>query len=529
MSETTRLPFDPIPVSGAGGATTADPKPAFSRSVVDTGGLLPPVRKPVSALPSGIAPEAAPPEPNPMPGTPPPNPAAVGGFLRDLLKPTRGKAAVAAGLVSLFAGAYGLNLVMPIQTPPSKPRAAEPETAKGPQPSIDLERTSTKANEERSPLIQTGGAEPGKLPPLPPAEAVPPPSPAGFGAGRTDSLPQPTDPRAASNGGQPGGSGALPALPPLSSDNRTSSAIPPPGGMGGVGTEPPSKPALPPLPSDNGFRPAGGTLPPLNEQKDNTVPPPGGGNTALPPLPKPGELPPIGNKSETTLPVLPPADKPGAGVPGPTTFGPVGGTLPKPEEVLPKPKPTTIEQPGAGKLPDLPAPGSTLTGTLPPPAPSLPATPVGLNKKDDPPALPPPGETFAPAVRAATPAPPSAPPPAVVPESPPKTDFDVDIVRVRSGDSYSTISDKFYGSTRYAAALRAFNRGADLGQLREVQVPPLHVIRTQAGGRDREVEAPAEPRGVVPAGGIRGPVLDAPVQSNTAPDAVDWGAPGKRR
>ena len=563
MSETTRLPFDPIPVSGAGGTTTADPKPAFSRSVVDTGGLLPPVRKPVSALPSAIVPEAPPPEPNPMPGTPPPNPAAVGGFLRDLLKPTRGKGAVAAGLVSLFAGAYGLNLVMPIQTPSSKPRAAEPETAKGPAPSIDIERTSPRATEERSPVIQTGGTEPGKLPPLPPAEAVPPPSsggfgggrseplpppggfgggrsdplppPGGFGTGRTETLPQPTDPRnGAGSGGwgsagaktEPtGGSGALPTLPPLPQENKTRAALPPPGGFGGVSADPPTKPALP-QPTDNGFRPVGGTLPPPNEQKDNTVPPPGGGGgVTLPPLPKPGELPAIEKKPEATLPALPPADKTGAVAPPPATFGAAGTPLPKPDEGMPKPKPTTIEQPGAAKLPDLPAPGPTPVGTLPPPAPSLPAVPVGLNKKDDPPALPPPGETFAPAVRGATP----APSPAAVAEQPPKTDFDVDIVRVRSGDTYATISDKFYGSTRYAAALRAFNRGADLGQLREVQVPPLHVIRTQAGGRERDIETPSEPRGVVPAGGIRGPVLDAPVQSNTAPDAVDWGAPGKRR
>ncbi len=511
MSETTKLPFDPIPVSGI---ATADPKPAFSRSVTDAGGLLPPVRKPVSALPSGIAPEA-PPEPNPMPGTPPPNPAAVGGFLRDLFKPTRGKGAVAAGLVSLFAGAYGLNLVMPIQTPPSKPRVPESETAKGPQPKIDVERTSPQMAEERNSLLP----EPGKLPPLP--------APGEFGSGRSEGLPPPNDPRNRASGDerwgsagssrteQPGG-GALPALPAL-----------PAGGFGGGGSEPPAKPALPalPPPGDSGFRPAGGTLPPLNEPKDNTVPPPGGGMGGLPPLPKPGEPPSIDNR-KSELPPLPEPGKLGAGggLPPPATaFAPAADgklppPLPNPDDKLPKP--LIDAKPDAGKLPDLPVPGSTPAGTLPP----ISAAPVGM-KKDEPP-LPPPGGmgSFAPTVRSST------PPPDAVPEQPPKTDFDVDIVRVRGSDTYATISDKFYGSTRYAAALRAFNRGADLGQLREVQVPPLHVIRTQAGGREREAEAPAEPRGVVPAGGIRGPVLDAPVQPpDTAPEAVDWGAPGKRR
>jgi nucleoid-associated protein YgaU len=61
----------------------------------------------------------------------------------------------------------------------------------------------------------------------------------------------------------------------------------------------------------------------------------------------------------------------------------------------------------------------------------------------------------------------------------PRTDFDVDLHEVRAGDTYSTISQKYLGDTRYARAIQAFNGDRPVGQLGKVQVPPIHVLRKQ--------------------------------------------------
>ena len=106
----------------------------------------------------------------------------------------------------------------------------------------------------------------------------------------------------------------------------------------------------------------------------------------------------------------------------------------------------------------------------------------------------------------------------------------MDVFRVRSGDTYASISEKSYGTKQYATALRAFNKGADIGQQREVLVPPMHVIRKQSNVRDPDPVpvSSGDNRTVIPASGIRGPVLDAPVQSDTT-ESLDWSAPGRRK
>lgn len=537
MSETTRLPFDPIPVGGTATLPPDPPRPTFSRSVppdpLPTGGLLPPTRRPLPAPPSGpppagIAPEPvdlAPPapasDPNPIPGTPPPNPAAVGGFLKDLFRPTRGKTVV-AGLLSLVAGGYGLNVVMPLPQPaaekqtagqgddpkPTGPTAAE-LLAKGPPPTIIPERTSPRVSAER-----TDGGGPGTSggviqargdSPVPGPAALPPlPKPAG--------IPEPTP---------------LPALP--ATDTPTAFPLPKPAGI----------PEATPLPKPAGLSDAPPSPPSMPLSKTNPPASPVKGEPSFVDLDAP----------KPTLKPLPPADDP-------KTFRTVstpetglrdastgGGASTKTAAVVPLVKADTVPTPGG-----VPAPSGLPTPAGLPPLPNLTfdekkedvkvaplpgGTPVVAKPAaflDEKPALPAakPAGIPAPPVPATPPGFGPAPTPVPVPavDAAPKTDYDVDVVRVRAGDTYAAVSDRVYGTKQYAAALRAFNQGADLTQVREVMAPPMHVIRKQPAARDAD---PADDRrGVVPAAGVRGPVLDAPVQPDGA-ESVDWGAPGKRR
>ncbi len=104
-----------------------------------------------------------------------------------------------------------------------------------------------------------------------------------------------------------------------------------------------------------------------------------------------------------------------------------------------------------------------------------------------------------------------------------KTDYDVDIHKLRAGDTYVAISEKFYGSGNFANALRGYNDNADLTNLRDVQVPPMHIIK-KFGGAGTVVNAPK----VIPAG-----VFQDPTPGLVAPPkiegAVEWGSPGARK
>ena len=69
-----------------------------------------------------------------------------------------------------------------------------------------------------------------------------------------------------------------------------------------------------------------------------------------------------------------------------------------------------------------------------------------------------------------------------------KTDFDVDLHEPKAADTYESISKLYYGDTRYAGALRAFNRNQALGGGRSVEVPPAAELRKRyGGGADRPV------------------------------------------
>jgi hypothetical protein len=88
-----------------------------------------------------------------------------------------------------------------------------------------------------------------------------------------------------------------------------------------------------------------------------------------------------------------------------------------------------------------------------------------------------------------------------VPETLPKTTFDVDLHSPTAGDTDESISKEFYNDARFAPALKAFNRNQPLQGGRAVEVPPLHVLKrkfpTQAGG-------------IVPAGSTGAPVSSRP-------------------
>ena len=104
-----------------------------------------------------------------------------------------------------------------------------------------------------------------------------------------------------------------------------------------------------------------------------------------------------------------------------------------------------------------------------------------------------------------------------------KTDYDVDIHKLKAGDTYAAISEKFYGAANFANALRGYNDNADLTCLRDVQVPPMHIIK-KFGDVGTAVDTPR----VLPAG-----VFQDPTPGLVAPPKiegeVEWGSPGTRK
>src|SRR5262249_51945296 len=104
--------------------------------------------------------------------------------------------------------------------------------------------------------------------------------------------------------------------------------------------------------------------------------------------------------------------------------------------------------------------------------------------------------------------------PAGPPERAPSTSFDVDLYEPRAGDTYESISREFYNDTRYAAALREFNKGQPLQGGKQVEVPPIHVLRKRfpqlVGTNPAAMPGPA-------------PAARPTSISGTAPD---WGTPG---
>jgi len=85
--------------------------------------------------------------------------------------------------------------------------------------------------------------------------------------------------------------------------------------------------------------------------------------------------------------------------------------------------------------------------------------------------------------------------------SPPRTDFDVDLHDPKPKETYDAISKIHYGDTKFGPALRAFNNGAELGQVVTIQVPPIYVLRKKY---PQLVSRSASPATTPPVGNERG-------------------------
>ncbi len=440
MSDTNKMTYDPIPVGGPFGVAP-EAKPAFSRTSaepISTGGLLPPTRKPVAVstsektLPPGIAPES----PQMTTCTPPSNGGML-GLMWDVIKPTRAKGAVVAGLISLGAGAYGLNLVVPQAAMPPAKVMSDPgkEIVTARTPSMILERGSTPVVEqsrEETMFLPVGATE------NPKDQSIPLPS-------KLPELPLPVSEKAFSIVPLPSASTELPQ---------------------------PKQDIIMQLPKadDN----------PLKEA--STLPLP---SSDL-------QLPPVGEALK--MPSFPmPADS----LPAPKPIETIP-LLPKPVETLP------VVQPEITKA-------DAFMKPTPPKSESM------ERKLDE--------------VKFSTPAITTIPtgiPAAVKAESvsTPKTDYDEDIVRVRGGDTYSSLAKAHYEDDKYAAALKEYNRGLDIGLTREIQVPPLYVLKKLSKSTFDQFDSATRPVSAT-SPVISGPVLDAPT---VKPDSdLDWNKPGTQK
>ncbi len=535
MSDTSKFPFDAVPLNGGGTAVADPPRPSFSRSVPDisSAGLLPPTRKPVAVtLPDPTPLTAAPAtEPNPMASTPPPKAGSARGFLWDLVRPTRTKWAVLAGGVSLLAGAYGLNLFVP--TPGETPKSQLPETAKltGPSPQVVAERQRPPSVDEQ----RSVAAHPSKELSPAPLGPLPAPAPSPFLHVRHEE-PAPLKP-----------DDKIPPVVPLPPLGDKTTPVPLPVPVFADKTEP-LKPV--PLPPFNLEPPAAAPLP---VPKLDPVKPVDPTDTLPKPFalePKPAEVPPslpkpVFVEAHDPMKKADPLPIPGAIKPDPVPLPdvkltPVGDPKPLPSLPLPA-MGSTVEAPRPVEPPPLPRPGGLTIDPKPldgSPAPKPAAVPLIARPVDVAPVGGPPipvpvfKEDPSPAVPAlGMKEPPAA---AAVGTVPPKKGFEVDVVKVRATDTYTSISEAFYQSRKYAAALRAFNGDADISRLQEVEVPPLFELQKQTGVPTREAEpTTGGGRAIIPARNttpaepaVRGPVLDP---TGDAGESADWGPAGKKR
>jgi len=230
--------------------------------------------------------------------------------------------------------------------------------------------------------------------------------------------------------------------------------VPPPSGLD----------TLPPIPMAGASATSAGPLSPISPSApaatrpaisapESLVPaivPASGIDDKLPAIPSAGgSSPPAVPSAGPLLPALPgtPSITP-SGNPEPKPPAPVVGMPPKPPESL---------VPSVEASPKLPAPPAELSPKLPGISGSEGMRPGGDKLEFVKPAEG--GGATAAATR------------------PPTTSYDVDIYHPKANDSWEAISRDYFNDTRYAAALRAYNQNRALTPGREVDVPPLHVLK----------------------------------------------------
>ena len=158
--------------------------------------------------------------------------------------------------------------------------------------------------------------------------------------------------------------------------------------------------------------------------------------------------------------------------------------IPAPGGVLPAAPPSLPALPGTPAIPPAPM-DLNPSGPKPPPpiagmlrrAPSIAVAPPSVG----PPAIPPgPMDLSAPPAGAKLefikPADNNSVTPIGGTARTPTTSFDVDIYHPKANDTWEAISREFYSDTKYAEALRAYNRNKSLVG-GTVDVPPIHVLR----------------------------------------------------
>ena len=434
----------PEPESKAGPPASPPPEPvASAQEPAPAGsGAVPP-------LPSYIPGPAEPLAPIPAPVLPGVAVGAIPGTGSGTLPPIPAPALPGTGTIELAAApsvapVTGGRLPPVVVAEPSAPAILPASITAAAAPASSPPQTETLPR-VLPPVLPAAGSEPVTPTPSPttpavsaPAAALPVPQlPAGGG------VPAPTIPDLTKT--DLSKSGATPGLPPAAAQNLPSPA---------------TSPAAPEKPKTE----VGLT--------GSATPAPASGLAApnLTPLPTDATIQPIPKKDPNALVVTPegvtPAQQPATPSPTPPAPAPTAvqtpadsGTTAGAGAVLPAPLPTT-PRPAVGAFTELPpAPATTPSAAParePSPAPAPAAETVSLTK--------PPGTAD---VR---PVPQTS-------SEPPQTDFDVDVYTPKPGDTYESISQRHYGDARYAGALRAFNRGLDLGRGAPVQVPPMYVLR----------------------------------------------------
>ncbi len=505
MNDSLEIPVDRVPLN--------PPKPTS-----------PQPSKPAKAPePESARAEASPAEPGTDKAKPPPAPRWVGEAVRDLFTWSPRKTAVVAAVGSLALGAMTINALMKRSDPP--PDVARLQLVAPPSPTEALPSLTETSDSQQIKQTST------YTPPTRPQEPAPT---------RLGGLPQPSiepvpTPAAPGLVTVPAVTPASPTAPAIAETPSTLSSpvvvpsLPTPGGLPTPSVEPPSISITPTPPAAGGSGTGGSEL---------ALPPPSGGLIIpaaavdpTPSQPQPTPAAPGGAAGPTVPPVIPAAPS-----------GPGGGPLPKPSlpstppaPVIPAPAtgtpsaPPKVELPNVDPLPTTPGP-STPTGparvepSLPPPVTQLEVKPItqpevkpfGQGEVKPITVVPTPIGEPAPGVPATLnlnkqPGESGVRPVGGADAAPPRTGFDVDLHEVQAGESFQTISKLHYGDVKYAEALRAYNRGADLGRVRELEVPPMYVLRQKYGQYLGAVRSGPEPARIG-GGGIEWAGSGAPAQ-----------------
>lgn len=429
-NDPNKLNFDPIPVS-------APSRPELPK---------------VPDLPMQKAIAAAKAQPVETPAAPPTVPAAT-SWLPDsvwsVFEPSRTKGVIAAGIISLVGGAATMKYVWPAK-PPTTVAQAEPEPT-APLPPLNSapvpESTKPKVDTVAlTPIVPATGSTmlpvPNvTLPPLvvsPPAIATVPPVPApSVSSGTNIPLPSLVIPTAGSDPAVP----SVPVPVPVAKPEEKSSTLKLPELVPSGGTTPAVPGALAlPLPSTAA-----------------ALPMPAGAPAPLP-------VPEIKLDLPSTVPAVSQTGISKVEVPKEFKFEPLKDAKVEPPPLTPLPVEGATVVP---KLPEIGVPAAPkVDAAVPTPKFEL-STPVPDVKP-----------LVSPAVELpkVSPLPATAPAPTIA-ASNAKTEYDVDLHYVKSGDTWAAISKLHFGDERYADALKGYNQNGSLAQLQRAEIPPVHVLR----------------------------------------------------